>query len=174
MDSDMDGTWEHAMSGRKSVINWPAPALLLNTCTRGLQHVTVTNLQSISVNNVKGLTDTGSVSRILAADLAASVCSVSEQRQRPDAHHRPVRVHAQRPGKGLQAKRSESLCAQNSAIQKLDQNRNNMSYSLQLALCTKPYSASKMNIQQLWSQHLQSVGHNIPPISCRKLIGRNE
>ena len=26
-----------------------------------------------------------------------------------DGHHRPVRVHAQRPGKGLQAKQSESL-----------------------------------------------------------------
>ena len=43
-----------------------------------------------------------------------------------DAHHRPVRVHAQRPGKGLQAKQSESLRAQGSAIQ----NRNNMSHSL--------------------------------------------
>ena len=47
-----------------------------------------------------------------------------------DVHHRPVRVHAQRPGKGLQAKWSESLHAQGSAIQKLDQNRNNMSCSL--------------------------------------------
>ena len=47
-----------------------------------------------------------------------------------DAHHRPVRVHAQRPGKGLQAKQSESLRAQNSAIQKPDQNRNNTSHSL--------------------------------------------
>ena len=47
-----------------------------------------------------------------------------------DAHHRPVWVHAQRPGKGLQAKQSESLCAQDSAIQKPDQNRNNMSHSL--------------------------------------------
>ena len=47
-----------------------------------------------------------------------------------DAHHRPVRVHAQRPGKGLQAKQSESLHAQDSAIQKPDQNRNNMSHSL--------------------------------------------
>ena len=54
-----------------------------------------------------------------------------------DAHHRPVwvhawpvRVHAQRPGKGLQAKQSESLCAQDSAIQKPDQNRNNMSHTL--------------------------------------------
>ena len=47
-----------------------------------------------------------------------------------DAHHRPVRVHAQRPGKGLQAKQSESLRAQDSAIQKPDQNRNNMSHSL--------------------------------------------
>ena len=56
-----------------------------------------------------------------------------------DAHHRPVRVHAQRPGKGLQAKQSESLRAQDSVIQKLDQNRNNMSHSLQSALGTKPY-----------------------------------
>ena len=47
-----------------------------------------------------------------------------------DAHHRPVRVHAQRPEKGLQAKQSESLRAQNSAMQKPDQNRNNMSHSL--------------------------------------------
>ena len=47
-----------------------------------------------------------------------------------DAHHRPVRVHAQRPGKGLQAKQSESLRAQDSAIQKPDQNRNKMSHSL--------------------------------------------
>ena len=47
-----------------------------------------------------------------------------------DAHHRPVQVHAQRPGKGLQTKQSESLRAQDSAIQKPDQNRNNMSHSL--------------------------------------------
>ena len=47
-----------------------------------------------------------------------------------DAHHRPVRVHAQRPEKGLQAKQSESLRAQDSAIQKPDQNGNNMSDSL--------------------------------------------
>ena len=47
-----------------------------------------------------------------------------------DAHHRPVRVHAQRHGKGLQAKQSETLHAQDSAIQKPDQNRNNMSHSL--------------------------------------------
>ena len=32
-----------------------------------------------------------------------------------DSHHRPVRVHAQRPGKSLQAKQSESLRAQDSA-----------------------------------------------------------
>ena len=38
-----------------------------------------------------------------------------------DAHHQPVRVHAQRPRKGLQAKQSESLRAQNLAIQKPDQ-----------------------------------------------------
>ena len=47
-----------------------------------------------------------------------------------DAHHRLVRVHAQRPRKGLQAKSSESLHAQDSATQKPNQNRNNMSQSL--------------------------------------------
>ena len=46
-----------------------------------------------------------------------------------DTHHRPVWVHAQRPRKGLQAKQSESLHAQDSAIQKPDQNRNDMSHS---------------------------------------------
>ena len=56
-----------------------------------------------------------------------------------DAHHRPVQVHAQRPGKGLQAKQNESLRAQDSAIQKPDQNRNDISHSLQSALGTKPY-----------------------------------
>ena len=80
-----------------------------------------------------------------------------------------TRVYVQRPGKDLQAKQSESLRAQDSARQKPDQNRNNMSHSLQSPLCTKPYSTSKMNIRQLWSQHLQSVSPNIPPISCRKI-----
>ena len=47
-----------------------------------------------------------------------------------DTHHQPVWVHAQRPGKGLQAKQTESLRAQNSAIQKPDQNKNNTSHSL--------------------------------------------
>ena len=87
-----------------------------------------------------------------------------------DAHHRPVRVHALRPGKGLQAKQSESLRAQDSAIQNQDQNRNgHVSQFIQSPLCTKPYSTSKINIRQLWSQHLQSVSHDIPPISCRKI-----
>ena len=31
-----------------------------------------------------------------------------------DTHHQPVQAHAQRPGKGLQAKQSESLRAQDS------------------------------------------------------------
>ena len=47
-----------------------------------------------------------------------------------DTHHRPVQVHGQRPGKGLQAKQSESLRAQDSTIQKPDQNRNNMSHTV--------------------------------------------
>ena len=47
-----------------------------------------------------------------------------------DAHQRPVRVYTQRPGQGLQAKQSESLRTQHSAIQKPDQNRNDISHSL--------------------------------------------
>ena len=71
------------------------------------------------MNNIKRLTDEGSASRIQAVDPAAPVCSVSEQDKdliaTTDAHHWPGRVHAQRPGKGLQAKQSESLHAQDSA-----------------------------------------------------------
>ena len=66
-----------------------------------------------------------------------------------DAHHRLVRVHAQRPGKGLHAKQSESLRAQDSAIQKPDHNRNNVSQFIQSPLSIKPYSTSKLNIRQL-------------------------
>ena len=62
-----------------------------------------------------------------------------------DAHRRPVRVHAQRPGKGLQAKQSESLRAQDSAIQKLDQNRNNMSHSLY----NHPYALNHIQLVKL-------------------------
>ena len=64
-----------------------------------------------------------------------------------DAHRRPVRVHAQRPGKGLQAKQCESLRAQDSAIQKPDQTEITCSQFIQSPLCTKPYSTSKMNIR---------------------------
>ena len=59
-----------------------------------------------------------------------------------DAHHRPVRVHAQRPGQGLQAKQSESLRAQDWAIQKPDQNRNDMSHSLY----NHPYALNHIQI----------------------------
>ena len=69
-----------------------------------------------------------------------------------DAHHRPVRVHAQRPGKGLQAKQSESLRAQDSAIQKPDQNRNNTPHSLY----NHPYALD--HIQQVkWSFYSYEV-----------------
>ena len=74
-------------------------------------------------------------------------------------HHRPFQVHAQstctktRKGwKGLQAKQSESLCAQDSAIQKPDQNSNNMSHSLY----NNPYALNhiqlvKWNIRVKWT-----------------------
>ena len=71
-----------------------------------------------------------------------------------DAHRWPVRVHAQRPGKGLQAKQSESLRAQDSAIQKPDQNRNNMSHSL----CSHPYA---LNHIQLLKQTFHNYEVNI-------------
>ena len=61
------------------------------------------------VNNVKRFTDAGSASRMQAADLAArSVNRNKDLTATTDAHHRAVRVYAQRPGKGLQAKQSES------------------------------------------------------------------
>ena len=83
------------------------------------------------MNNVKRLTDAGSAARICTADLAARLVNRDKDLiATTDAHHWPVLVHAQRPRKGLQAKQSESLSAQNSAIQKPDQNRNNMSHSL--------------------------------------------
>ena len=91
------------------------------------------------MNNVKGLTDAGSASRIWLRLSAQLVNRDKDLIATTDAHHRPVwvhawpvRVHAQRPIKGLQlqAKQSESLHAQDSAIQKPDQNRNNMSHSL--------------------------------------------
>ena len=77
-----------------------------------------------------------------------------------DAHHQPVRVHAQRPGKGLQAKQSESLRTQNSATQKPDQNINNLSHSLH----NHPYVLNHIQLVN-W----QSVSHNIPLISCRNI-----
>ena len=57
------------------------------------------------MNNVKRLTDAVSASRIQAADVAAGLVNRDKDLMATtDAHHRPVRVHAQRPGKGLQAK----------------------------------------------------------------------
>ena len=69
-----------------------------------------------------------------------------------DAHHRPVRVHTQRPRKGLQAKQSESLCAQDSAIQKSDQIRNNMSHSLY----NHPYVLNHIQLVN-WTFHKYEV-----------------
>ena len=56
-----------------------------------------------------------------------------------DAHHWPVRVCTQRPRKDLQAKQSESLCTQDSAIQKPDQNRNDVPHSLYNHLYAQNY-----------------------------------
>ena len=69
-----------------------------------------------------------------------------------DAHHRPGRVHAQRPGKGLQAKQSESLHTQDLAIQKPNQNRNNMSHSL----CNHPYALNHIQLVK-WTFHNYEV-----------------
>ena len=69
-----------------------------------------------------------------------------------DSHHQPVRVHTQRPGKGLQAKQSESLRAQDSAIQKPDQNRNNMSHSLY----NHPYILNHIHLVK-WTFHNYEV-----------------
>ena len=63
-----------------------------------------------------------------------------------------VWVHAQRPGKGLQAKQSESLRAQDSAIQKPDQNRNNTSHSLY----NHPYTLNHIQLVN-WTFHNYEV-----------------
>ena len=89
-----------------------------------------------------------------------------------DVHHLPVQVHAQRPGKGLQAKQSESLRAQDSAIQKPDQNRNNMSHSLY----NHPYALNHIQLVK-WTLDNYEVNIfkvlaiiiNIPLISYRQL-----
>ena len=76
-----------------------------------------------AVNNVKRLTEAHQESKLLIW-LRLSARLVNRDKDliaTNDAHHRLVRVHAQRPGKGLQAKQSESLHAQDSAIQKPDQ-----------------------------------------------------
>ena len=101
------------------------------------------------MNNVKRLIDAGCLSLLIWLRLSARLVNRDKGLvATTDAHRRPVRVHAQRPGKGLQAKQSESLRAQESAIQKPDQNRNkNVSQFIQSPLCTKPYSTSKMNIR---------------------------
>ena len=87
-----------------------------------------------AVNNVKRLTDAiAHQESMLLIWLRLSARLVNRDKDliaTTDAHHRPVRVHAQRPGKDLQAKHSERLRAQDSAIQKPDQNRNSMSHSL--------------------------------------------
>ena len=108
------------------------------------------------MTNAKGLTDVGSntyhESKLLIT-LHLSVRLMNRDKDlitTADTHRQPVQVHAQRPGKGLQAKQSESLRAQGSAIQKPDQNRNNMSHSLYHHPCALNHiQLVKMNIQQL-------------------------
>ena len=65
-----------------------------------------------------------------------------------DAHHRPGRVHAQRPGKAYKL----SLRAQDSAIQKPDQNRNNTSHSLY----NHPYALNHIQLVN-WTFHNYEV-----------------
>ena len=92
----------------------------------------MTDWQSISVN-VKRLTEAGKHQESKLIRLRLSARLVNRDKDlitSTDTHRQLVRVHAQRPGKGLQSKQSESLRAQDLAIQKPDQNRNNISHSL--------------------------------------------
>ena len=166
------------MGGRKSVINWPAPASLLNACTKGLQHVTVilTSRAYLWTTPRVLLTRVAHQEFKLLIWLRLSARLVNRDKDliaTTDAHHLPVRVHAQRPGKGLQAKQSESLRDQDSAIQKPDQNRNDMSHSLY----NHPYAPNHIHLVK-WTFDNQEVNmfsvicHDIPPISCRKQMGR--
>ena len=81
------------------------------------------------MNNIKRLTDAGKL--LIWLRLSARLVNRDKDLiATTDAHHRPVRVHTQRTGKGLQAKQSESLRTQDSAMQKPDQNIDYMSHSL--------------------------------------------
>ena len=169
MNSDSGGIWDHAISGRKSVINWPAPASLL----KALQHVTVTQCYWLAEHiceqrQASYRKQVAQQECKLLIWLRLSARLVNRDKDliaTTDTHHRPVRVHKQRPGKGLQAKQSERL----SHTKAGSKQKWHVSQFIKLPLCTKLYSTSKMNIWQLWSQHLQSVGHDIPLISCRKI-----
>ena len=90
------------------------------------------------MNNVKRLTDAGSAARIWLRLSARLVNRDKDLMATTDAHHRP----AQSPGKALQAKQSESVRAQDSAIQKPDQNRSNMSQSLY----NQPYALNHIQL----------------------------
>ena len=70
--------------------------------------------------------------------MAAAACSVSEQRQGASCHY----WRASPGSSSLQAKQSESLRTQDSAIQKPDQNRNNMSHSLY----NRPYALNHIQL----------------------------
>ena len=96
------------------------------------------------MDNVKHLTDARLSARLVNRDKDLIATT--------DAHHRPVRVQSQRPRKGLQAKQSESLCAQDSAIQKPDQHRNNMSHSLY----NHPYALNHIQLVN-WTFHNYEV-----------------
>ena len=137
MDSDTGGIWDHAVRERKSVINWPAPAHYSKCYSMSLLLTSRAYLWTSS--SVLLMRVVHQISKLLIS-LRLSAQLVNRDKDliaTTDAHHQPVRVHAQRPGKGLQAK--PSLCAQDSAIQKPDQNRNNISQFIQSPLCTKPY-----------------------------------
>ena len=153
MDSDTGGIWDHAVSGRKSVINWLAPASLL----KALQHVTVTQCYWLAEHiceqrQASYRKQVAQQECKLLIWLRLSARLVNRDKDliaTTDTHHRPVRVHTQRPGKGLQAKQSESLRAQNSAIQKPDQNRNNTSHSLY----NHPYALNHIQLVNIWQYY---------------------
>ena len=96
------------------------------------------------MDNVKHLTDARLSARLVNRDKNLIATT--------NVHHWPVQVHAQRSWKGLQAKQSESLRAQDLAIQKPDQNRNNTSHSLY----NHPYALNHIQLVN-WTFHNYEV-----------------
>ena len=94
MDSDMGGSWDHAVSGLQPRYS--------------KRYTTACHCYWLATSSVL-LTRVAHQESKLLVWLRLSARLVNRDKDliaTTDAHHRPVRVHVQKPAKGLQAKQS--------------------------------------------------------------------